>query len=830
MDYDPKLDDGQQLVTYEGLTVYEGQGQPQPEQPRQEQPRPERGGAIPSGELAGYLADLESFAKNCTNLDDFYQYARIFNVRMQDVPGAEHLLGMMEAFAKEVGTMANDVNLATVSANNQNYTKQTADNSAEIGKAREKFQPMMQEIRQVMAANQNHPGIRKTMATTRNYVERYLTSPVNQRARSSTNGDFVFAAPGAGQQDRQKAMNAIYEYMTAVNDQTMNKYVKSVPDAKTEEEFYRRSYARISANIAKGLKPEIAKDVPVYDVAKYGPYGKRDAMQNYCRDLDAFLKTAIEKGAPDVAKNTAGRMVAGAEMVRRANNLNSMVKGVGELLESPDYTRDAKLSLMGLIKNTCDKRGWNVPSVNGNTDINQWMEALGREAQASAKDKLDAKNMLIALNDAIKTGPEHMENLAKAMTFREHYLELQNTMNRSYSAEFDGFMNAMGQLGDRVAAGEEMTRGKLDKVGDWAQEYCMRKVHQNKSSYDSMEATRLGRAIEVLKAVDPERGQLMEDVFGMKVTGEGPNKSYAFRKIPESILQGTSSSKMTLTKLESNIAAYRQAVSTQTGPDVSILTGMSATIIKDVKRADPTLMRSSQQYRDFRKASQTLADEMARADQELQKGGTLSPEKRKELLEKTQAMRTTAKAYLGYKKDGSGLTENGMRRVGVAEQSLKQAEVMEDMLRAPDIKAAFEADPKAAVKAEVDYLLQHRDASQENLAKLMFLKGAEKAIGEGVDPARFQRILTNPERLKTQLAEIQNSEPFKDFCRKNRDIKMDKPMTNLNPDKAFTMYLGNVKIQPKNEPQPEGPKPQPQPEGPRKTESQPQMGGMSAGF
>ncbi len=337
-EYRPELDDGQQLVVVDDLVPYEPQAESQP----QSQPQ------AATFDEAQYMQDLDTFAQNCSNLDDFLQYARIVNVRIAGVPGSREVRGLVNDFANAVQEIANNANRAKVTESNRTHENVNQDLTEELRQARELFRPALQGLKQLMHQNWDHPGVQRTIETTKSYVERHLPRERTRRSNAYKIQD-VYAAPGEGQKERQNALSAVYTYLTAVNEQSFNKHIRSVPNAKTEEEFFRRSYDRIAKNITKGIDPELAKQVPLYDVQKYGPYGDENGKQRYCQDLDSFFRTAVQQGKPDVVKTATNRMVSGTEVVRRVNHLDSQLSSIQEMLDSQDYTREAKLSLLTQI-------------------------------------------------------------------------------------------------------------------------------------------------------------------------------------------------------------------------------------------------------------------------------------------------------------------------------------------------------------------------------------------------------------------------------------------------------------------------------------------------
>ncbi|MCR5477112.1 MAG: hypothetical protein K6E92_05775 [Lachnospiraceae bacterium] len=796
-DYDQSLDDGQQLVTYDGP-------ESQPSEPQQ----PQAPGSLYDEKK--YMEDLDRFADQCGNLEEFERLARFFTVRMRGVPGAEDLLSRLNTFASEVGTVANQLNVSTVSLNNQQGVNRQLDNSAQLADAKEKFQPLLQEIRRVMHQNWDHPGVQRTAVTTQRLLDNY--APIGRTGYNPQRGEPV--SPGEGQDIRQEAYNSIHDYLTSLRGHSLNSYITFIPDAKDEADFYQKSYQRLRNMMTVGFSRNIRHEIPKYDPKKHGPYGSPEGVRAYCRELDTCFKNLLEskKAAPALVTNIQNIIQTENRNIQQADELNEDIRTLASLLNDPAYSRNAKLGLMEVISESLKGYVKNPPSVDENTNIDTWLNTLGAQIQGSrSQHKLVTFQGL--LHPVREAAVEHLVNSTIVDSLMENHRELQATMYRNYSDEFANLWESLDKVTSDATL---MNDGKLTRVAEWATEYCMRKVHQNKSSYDSMEATRLGSVIDLLSKIDPKRGALMRDVFGMTVTGEGNKKIYTVGKVPAALLKGTSSQRITLSQLEQRIDGYRETMSSD-GKDLDLdrMAGVSASLLRIVKDADPALMKSSPEYREFRKAAQTLSDEMVAAAEKLKSTGTLSPDETKDLLEKTQAVRETARAYRAYKIQGA-MTDIGSKRVLASEQAAMAAEILEDQLRVPGIHQAFATDPKAAVAAEVDHLLQNRELSEVNLAKLFVIKGAEKAIESGQSPESIEKLLANPDRMKAAAENVRTSKEFREVLRSTPDLEMGKPMKGMKTGELFNKYMLALK--------PEQPKMETQ--NAKKMEG-PQMGGMN---
>ncbi len=162
-----------------------------------------------------------------------------------------------------------------------------------------------------------------------------------------------------------------------MKEQAQNQYVKAVSGAATEEEFFQRSYARMTKGITKKLDPELAGLFPAYDVKTFGPYGSEEGINQYCEALDSFFKTAIQKGKPNAVKEATAKMTAGVAVAQRANNLNSFMISLAEMLRNPDYSQSAKRAAMSRLSHNLGRMGIDEPPLNGNVDIEKWLNDLG---------------------------------------------------------------------------------------------------------------------------------------------------------------------------------------------------------------------------------------------------------------------------------------------------------------------------------------------------------------------------------------------------------------------------------------------------------------------
>lgn len=428
----------------------------------------------------------------------------------------------------------------------------------------------------------------------------------------------------------------------------------------------------------------------------------------------------------------------------------------------------------------------------------QKREALEREQrEAEEKQEREHQERLEREAEEDKKAMQDAAEFGKQMTgketedFQEIQNQLQATMNRRHSAEFGSFMNALGQMNERTAgnASNQSIRESRELVANLATDYCMRKVRQNKSSYDAMEAARLGNTIDVLKELDPKRGKVMEDLFGMRTVMEGDQKNYEFRKIPDHLLNAGKKGKIDYNTLEDNVLKYRSR--TEETRDINLVLRGSIGILKAVKDADPALMKSSKEYRAFRNAAQKLTDELSMVTKDANKLKILPDAKKQDLFNKIKDVREKAILYQAYKKSQPNLSKIAQKRIAVSEKAIREAEMMDDVLRTSDRKRAYRRDSANAIDQEVNYIRKNRNVSPENIAKIIVLKSAANAISNGESRDKYRDIITDPQKFRSQAHSVMKSPEFKQFMKNNPDISPDKPikMSEVNEDDIYRNFI-----------------------------------------
>lgn len=790
-DYDKSLDDGQQLDIVE-------------EQPEVEQQAPQEQNV--SYAERKFSEDLDSFINKSNNAEEFFVFAKTGRVWLQSIPGAEPLAREWQAYGNRVNSTLLEMNKKRtekrnkyIKLNEEEQAKEDAEFDRILTEAREGFRPIAEKIKKVMHENWSHPATDRFAERSRDkFLNNYTKKTSINLNNPSPKKNPVDVSAGDQQGNRQAAINEIYSFMETIQWGENDKYISPVDYPENKNDYYKKSYDGLTKSIVSGYSKEVKSRVPRYKPEIYGAYGSTEGIKNYCKALDNFFKECIPLGAAEgsksIIRNARNRARKANENFNNIHEVNGTLNEISNILKNEKYSKEAKEMLATSFTEKLKEGPGNIivstPKDAGSLD--SWFRRLTDRVKKSQaypdvfkKFHNQLKDFCYDADKNLRANETDIAYSKQTEKLRQRTEMLKGTMKRNYSTEFQMFVYAMD---DMVAEDNERGVAKAsnrERAAACAVDYCIRKANQNKDSYDSMEATRLGSVIETLKEMDPERGKLMEDVFGMNVSMDGDKKSYSFRKIPADLLKRQGRGAVSLTSLERNITAYRNKMDVQ--PDLNRVAGVSKGLLKTVKDADPALMKSSEQYKAFRKAAQKLSDEVALAAKDMEAGKELSNEKKQQLSRHAKALSDTAKAYREYKQ-GPNLSKIAQKRILASQQATREAELIDDLLRAPEIRRAYKEDPVYATNSEIEHIKNTRDASPDNLAKLFVLSTVVKGLSDGMDPEKFKDVMSDPMKIRNQADKIKNSPEFKEMLKKNPEIKLGKPISEIGinaVNKAF---------------------------------------------